>query len=141
MKQPSAYHLEHYDTIPHEDVLFREISAEAFRAKQLGPILPFSVFIKDPKQTVLGGISGATLYGALYIDSLWVATSLRHQKWGTRLMQEAETIGKKRGARFATVNTMDWEALPFYQKLGYSIEFVREGYDKNSKMFMLRKSF
>ena len=31
------------------------------------------------------------------------------------------------------------EALPFYKQLEYSIEFTREGYDKNSKMFMLRK--
>lgn len=73
------------------------------------------------------------------MDSLWVDKTLRHQGWGTKLMHEAEKIGRERGARFATVNTMDWEALPFYQKGIYSIEFTREGYDKNSKMFMLRK--
>ena len=55
-------------------------------------------------------------------------------------MHEAEKAEKEHGALFATLNTMDWEALPFYQKLGYSIEFTREGYEKNSKMFMLRKS-
>ena len=54
-------------------------------------------------------------------------------------MQEAETLGKKEGCNFATVNTMDWEALHFYEKLGYMIEFVREGYQKNSKMYFLRK--
>lgn len=96
--------------------------------------------IKDQKQNVLGGISGTTFYGSLYVDSLWIDFSLRHQGWGTKLMKESEKIGKERGAKFATVNTMDWEALPFYQKLGYSIEFIREGYDNNSKMFMLRKA-
>ena len=136
----TPYHLAYYDTIPHEEVLFRGISEEAFQAKKLSPIRPFSVFIKDQKQNVFGGISGTTFYGSLYIDSLWIASALRHQGWGTKLMQEAEKIGKERGARFATVNTMDWEALPFYKKLGYSIEFTREGYDKNSKMYMLRKA-
>lgn len=34
---------------------------------------------------------------------------------------------------------MDWEALPFYQKLGYSVEFIREGYDSDSKFYFLRK--
>ena len=53
---------------------------------------------------------------------------------------EAEKIGREHGALFVTLNTMDWEALPFYQKLGYSIEFTREGYEKKSKMFMLRKA-
>jgi len=55
-------------------------------------------------------------------------------------MHEAEKIGVEQGALFVTLNTMDWEALPFYQKLGYSIEFIREGYEKDSKMFMLRKT-
>jgi ribosomal protein S18 acetylase RimI-like enzyme len=56
-------------------------------------------------------------------------------------MEAAEKLGREQGARFAIISTMDWEALPFYQRLGYSIEFTREGYDKNSKMFLLRKNF
>lgn len=55
-------------------------------------------------------------------------------------MKEAEKIGRECGASFVTLNTMDWEGLVFYQKLGYSIEFMREGYDKGSKMYMLRKA-
>lgn len=133
-------HLEYYDTIPYEEVLFRGISEEAFLAKGMPPIRPFSIFIKDQKQNVLGGVSGTTFHGSLYVDSLWITAALRHQGWGTKLMNEAEKIGKERGAHFVTVNTMDWEALPFYQKLGYLVEFTREGYDKGSKMFMLRKS-
>jgi hypothetical protein len=43
-------------------------------------------------------------------------------------MHEAENLGRKHGASFVTLNTMDWEALPFYQKLGYSIEFTRVGW-------------
>ncbi|MBP9777422.1 MAG: GNAT family N-acetyltransferase [Alphaproteobacteria bacterium] len=141
MNEPS-YHLEHYDTIPkeYEEVLYRGISEEAFQAKGLPPICAFSIFIKDQQEQVLGGASGTLFYGSLYVDSLWIDKTLRHQGWGTKLMQEAEKIGKAKGARFVTVNTMDWEALSFYQKLGYSIEFTREGYDKDSQMFMLRKA-
>lgn len=134
------YHLEYFDTIPHEEILYRGISEEAFQAKGLPPIRPFSIFIMDSKQNVVGGVSGTLFYGSLYVDSLWVEASLRHQGWGSKLMREAEKIGKERGVRFVTLNTMDWEALPFYQKLEYTIEFIREGYDKNSKMFLLRKN-
>ena len=134
------YYLEHFNTIPYEKILFDGISAEAFQAKGLPPIRPFSIFIKDQEQNVLGGVSGTAFYGSLYVDSLWIDKMLRHQGWGTKLMREAEKIGRERGARFVTLNTMDWEALPFYEKLGYSIEFVREGYDKDSKMFVLRKN-
>ena len=140
LTQAFPYHLEHFNTIPYEKALFDGISDEAFCAKGLSPIRPFSIFIKDQKQNVLGGISGTSFYGSLYIDSLWIEKMLRHQGWGTKLMQAAENIGRERGARFVTVNTMDWEALPFYEKLGYSIEFVRKGYDKDSTMSMLRKN-
>lgn len=138
----NSYHLEHYDTIPqeYEKILFHGISTDAFNAKGLTPIRQFSVFIKDAKQKVLGGATGVTFYKSLYVDMLWVDKTLRSQGWGTKLMYAAEKIGRERGASFATLNTMDWEALPFYQKLGYSIEFTREGYEKDSKMFMLRKN-
>lgn len=136
------YHLQHYDAIPkeYEAVLYHGISEEAFKAKGFSPIHPFSIFIKDQKESVVGGVSGALFYGSLYIDSLWVDAALRHQGWGTKLLIEAEKIGRMHGATFVTLNTMDWEALPFYQRLGYSIEFTREGYEKGSKMFMLRKN-
>jgi ribosomal protein S18 acetylase RimI-like enzyme len=134
--------LEYYNTIPsnYEGILFKGISDFAFQEKSLSPIEPFSIFIKDQKQVVLGGISGVTFYGSLYMDSLWIDQTIRHQGWGTKLVKEAEKIGIERGARFATVNTMDWEGLIFYQKLGYDIEFMREGYDNDSKMYMLRKA-
>ncbi|HSX03916.1 MAG TPA: GNAT family N-acetyltransferase [Rhabdochlamydiaceae bacterium] len=104
------------------------------------PIRAFSIFIKDQKGTIFGGASGTLFYGSLYVDSLWIDKTLRHQGWGTKLLSEAESMGRKYGASFVTLNTMDWEALPFYQKLGYSIEFIRKGYEKESKMFMLRKN-
>lgn len=139
----TLYHLEYHDAIPkeYEEVLYRGISEEAFHTKGLPPIRPFSIFIKDQKENIVGGASGTLFYGSLYVDSLWIEKTLRHQGWGTRLMHEAENIGRKHGVSFITLNTMDWEALPFYQKLGYCIEFVRDGYDKNSKMFFLRKNF
>jgi GNAT superfamily N-acetyltransferase len=138
----SLYHFEHHDTIPkeYEEVLYHGISKEAFHAKGLLPICPFSIFIKDQERNILGGATGTLFYGSLYVDSLWIDKTLRHQGWGTKLMCEAENMGRKQGASFITLNTMDWEALPFYQKLGYSIEFTREGYEKESKMFMLRKN-
>lgn len=137
-----AFRLEHYTTIPkeYEEVLYHGISERAFQAKGLSPIRPFSIFIKDQKEQVLGGASGTLFYGSLYVDSLWVDETLRNQGWGKKLMYEAEKIGREHGALFVTLNTMDWEALPFYQKLGYSIEFTRTGYEKDSKMFMLRKN-
>lgn len=107
--------------------------------RQEEPIKPFRLYIKDSNQSVVGGATGVTFYGCLYVDMLWVEESIRDQGFGKKIMEEAEKIARERKCTFATLNTMDWEALPFYQKLGYRIEFVREGYEKASKMYMLRK--
>jgi ribosomal protein S18 acetylase RimI-like enzyme len=42
---------------------------------------------------------------------------------------------------FSTVNTMDWEALDFYKKLGYEVEFERHGFLKDSIFYFLRKEY
>ena len=138
----NSYRLEKHDTIPqeYERMLFSELSKDAFQAKGLSPCRQFSVFIKDQNEHVVGGLTGVTFYGSLYIDMLWVDQALRGQGWGTKLMHEAERVGKERGALFITLNTMDWEALPFYEKMGFAIEFTRNGYEKDSKMFLLRKN-
>lgn len=122
-----------------EQVLFDGISDDAAKKKGMERIKPFRIYIKDSNQSVLGGASGITYYGCLYIDMLWVDESIRNHGFGKKIMEEAEKIGRERKCTFASLNTMDWEALPFYQKLGYQIEMVREGYQKASKMYMLRK--
>jgi GNAT superfamily N-acetyltransferase len=127
-------------TVEEESTLVDGINAEAHKTKQMGKMTPFAFFIKDEKGVILAGAKGVTYYGCLYIDSLWVNPLSRKKGWGSQLMQAAEKLGRERGCRFATLGTMDWEARPFYEKLGYQIEFIREGYDKNSKMYILRKS-
>lgn len=121
------------------DILFAGINVEAEKAKGLKPIYTFCFSIENIKNEIVGGINGIVYYGCLHIDMLWVTSRLRGKGWGTKLMQEAESLGKEKRCTFATVSTMDWEALPFYENLGYTIEFVREGYQENSRMYLLRK--
>jgi ribosomal protein S18 acetylase RimI-like enzyme len=137
----SDYHFEYQENPVQKDeqVLFEGIVDDALLKKKMDRITPFGIFIKDAHGVVLGGVNGFSCYGSLYVDMLWLKDELRKRGLGKKLMIEAERIGRERGCTFSTVDTMDWEALPFYQKLGYSIEFVREGFDKESKMYMLRK--
>ncbi len=124
-----------------ESALLSGICDEAYKAKGQPKIERFGAFLKDPSNKVFGGVSGAIFYGCVDIDQLWVDKTLRHQGWGTKLMDEAEKIGKQHGCTFASTRTMDWEALNFYQERGYLIDFVRDGFAKQSKMYFLRKRF
>lgn len=137
----SDYHFEYQEEPIQEDeqVLNDGISDEAALKKNMERSKPFRIFIKDAQGAVFGGASGTIFYGSLYVDMLWLKEELRHQGLGRKLMMEAEKIGRERQCTFVTLNTMDWEALSFYQKLGYAIEFVRKGYSNDSQMYMLRK--
>lgn len=121
-----------------EATLIHGIIEEA-RKKDMSDMKGFSFFIKDADNTILAGIKGTTYYKCLYIDSLWVSTQFRKQGLGTKLMQEAEQLGKDRQCTFSCLTTMDWEAYPFYQRLGYASEYTREGFEKGAKMHVLRK--
>lgn len=138
----NPYYLDYQENSSPQDIniLFHNINEETAKKKGYKKIRPFSLFIRNKQGEVLGGATGISYYGCLYVDMLWVHEQLRHQGWGTQLMHHAESIGKERDCTFATVNTMDWEALPFYQKLGYHVEFIREGYYQDSKFYFLRKS-
>ncbi|MDF2578008.1 MAG: bls [Chlamydiales bacterium] len=115
------------------------LSEEAFQAKGLSPMIPFSFFIEDKLQNVIGGITGFHYYNSTHIDSLWISKEFRNKGLGKKLLQEAEKLAVEQKCSFITVNTMDWEALPFYLHHAYQIEFVREGYAASSKLYMLKK--
>lgn len=113
----------------------------AYKLKGHKPIEFFAFFIRDKNNVIKGGCNGNTLYGCLYIDGLWVAEPLRGQGYGTKLIQTAEKYAREQGCTFLAVNTMDWEALDFYKKLGYYVEFERRGFEKESIFYFLRKDF
>lgn len=100
----------------------------------------FGFFIKDKAGKIQGGCSGFMFYGCLAVDLLWVEEALRGQGYGTELMADAEKLAIQEKCRFIAVNTMDFEALDFYQQLGFLVEFERHGFDKESIFYFLRKN-
>lgn len=126
-------------------MLSQGLSFEAHQKKQLPPIQEFSLRIVDTStssiENLLGGLTGLIYFGCLYIDKLWLVPNYRHRGWGAKLIIEACKLAQSKGCSFATVCTMDWEAQPFYEKLGFEVEFTRDGYDKDSKMIFLTRRF
>lgn len=123
------------------DILGNGIKEQAKQKKDMNQLDFFAFFIRDEKGQVVGGCNGDNMYGSLFVGQLWVAEHLRGQGYGTKLMQAAEKLGKESGCNFMAVNTFDWEALDFYKKLGFYVEFERHGFDKNSVFYFLRKDF
>ena len=105
------------------------------------PSSSFAFFIRDANEKIVGGCNGAIFHDWLYVDQLWISESLRFQGDGTQLMLSAEKLAIKNKCHFIAVNTHAFEALDFYKKLGFYVEFERHGFDKDSIFYFLRKDF
>lgn len=126
---------QHHDT----KIIWEGISKHAQDTRGLTPGKAFAFFVKDEASQIMGGCSGYIYYGCLYVDLLWVDQALRGKQYGTGLMKDAEKLAQDNQCHFIAVNTMDFEALDFYKKLGFDVEFERKGFEKNSSMYFLRK--
>jgi ribosomal protein S18 acetylase RimI-like enzyme len=107
--------------------------------KDMRPLDFFAYLIRDDQAQIVGGCAGDNMYGGLFVGQLWVKEELRGKGYGTKLMSLAEDLAIKSQCRFITVNTFEWEALNFYRKLGFYVEFARHGFDKDSIFYFLRK--
>jgi ribosomal protein S18 acetylase RimI-like enzyme len=87
----------------------------------------------------LAWIAVQMFWGQLHIKYLLVEENHRHLGYGTLLMDHAFEFAKKQGCKFVFVETMNFQAPDFYQKLGFKIEFVRHGYDKKTSLYYLKK--
>jgi ribosomal protein S18 acetylase RimI-like enzyme len=78
------------------------------------------VFERLPDGTIIGGLTGKTYWNYLEVSFLWVSTSNRRSGIATKLMNAAESEAYKRGCRNALLDTFSFQALGFYQRLGYN---------------------
>ena len=104
-----------------------------------GKTLVISVTDPDANQLV-GGLWGSTSYGWLHVDMLILPESLRHQGFGSQLMRQAEQEAVRRGCRGAYLDTFDFQARGFYERLGYSVFGTLEDNPPGHSRFFLRKS-
>jgi GNAT superfamily N-acetyltransferase len=99
------------------------------------------VTVADPATgEIIGGLWGSTAYGFLHVDMLIVPETLRRQGLGTRVMRQAEEEAVRRGCHGAYLETFDFQARGFYEKLGYSVFGQLDNTPPGHIRFFLRKS-
>ena len=113
----------------------------AFNEARLGPSgeQPLKFVVRDSAGTVVGGILGHTRWRWLYIAKLWVDEGVRGRGLGAQLMEAAEELARSRGCTDVSLDTFDYQARPFYEKLGYELFGTLEGYPPGSRQYYLRK--
>jgi GNAT superfamily N-acetyltransferase len=70
---------------------------------------------------ILGGISGRTSLGLLFINVVYLPEELRGAGIGTRMMTLAEEEARRRGCCAGVLFTINFQAPGFYQRLGWRV--------------------
>lgn len=83
------------------------------------PSQPFTIYIKDIQSNVIAGLTG--FYKGKYtrVDLVWIHEDFRHQGLGRKLILKLEEFSKIKGCRYIQLDTFDFQARPFYEKLGF----------------------
>jgi len=88
---------------------------------------------------IVGGLLGHTRWKWLYVAKLWVDERGRGKGIGTQLLTAAEELARTRGCTDASLDTFEYQARPFYEKLGYQLFGTLDGYPPGYRQFYLRK--
>ena len=97
------------------------------------------LFVRDDSEKIVGGLLGYTHWRWLFVENLWVAESLRGSGLGRQLMQRAELEARLRGCQHAYLDTFSFQALGFYQKLGYELFGQLDDYPPGHVKYFLQK--
>ena len=102
--------------------------------------VPIGVFCEDEQGRKLAGLTGETFGNWLCIKYLFVSEILRGQGTGSRIVAAAEEEARRRGCKYAFVDTFSFQAPGFYRKLGYEEVFVLRDYPYTGKRHYFTKT-
>jgi GNAT superfamily N-acetyltransferase len=79
-----------------------------------------AIILKDPEtDSVLGGATGRSSLGLLFLDLFYLPESLRGAGLGTQILKAFEDEGRRRGCRSAVLYTISFQAPEFYEHNGW----------------------
>lgn len=119
-----------------------EAGLTAFNTRAVGATspIPVQVSVRDEAGTIRGGVSGRVWVDTLYLGLVWLDDSLRGEGHGRAVMEAAEAEGRRHGANLCWLQTLSWQARPFYEALGYvCFAEMPFGSEHQHKRYFMRK--
>lgn len=100
---------------------------------------PLAVQIKNEQGEIIAGASGRTFGNWLLLSTLWVSETLRGQNVGSQILAKMELAAKQRGCIYCLLDTLNFQAMPFYLKHGYQTQWTQTDYPKTGCKYFMRK--
>jgi len=101
---------------------------------------PLAILINDEAGAVIGGFLGRTAFNWLYTELLFVPEPLRGRGIGRSLIMQAEKEARLRGCHSAWLNTFEFQARGFYERMGYECFGELSDYPVGFSRFFMKKN-
>ena len=100
---------------------------------------PVAILLADGGEARPGGLWGRIGYDWMFVELLVVPEDHRGRGLGTALMQEAERIARANGCAGIWLDTYDFQARGFYEKLGFALFGTLDDNPVGHQHFFLKK--
>ncbi len=129
------------DTPEQQDVEVIGQGLSAFNGEHVGASdrRRLAVLVKDAAGNTVGGISGSSSLGVLFLDLIYLPEALRGDGLGSRMLAMAEEEGRQRGCRSAMLVTLSFQAPDFYRRHGWRVFGEIECDRGTSRIFMTKQ--
>jgi GNAT superfamily N-acetyltransferase len=123
------------------DVAVVQAGLRAFNVAHIGEPAeePVHIFLRDDRGAVVGGLLGHIRWRWLYVAKLWIEEAHRGGGHGAALMRAAEAHARTRGCLGVYLDTFEYQARPFYERLGYELFGTLPGYPPGFRQYHLAK--
>ena len=133
----------HHDPAPTpEDIAVVRAGLMAFNDAHGGPVQlqRLAFYLRDTDGVIRGGLIGFLAWQWLSVDLLWVDESLRGRGHGSAILGRAEQFARESGCVAVKLDTYEFQAKPFYEKCGYAVFGVLDGYPANTRTYYMHKT-
>lgn len=117
----------------------RLISFNLAKTARSNDFRPLMLALEDSGGAIAGGLCGRTGFGWLFVELLFVPEEERGAGIGTALMEQAEAEAIVRGCHSAWLDTFEFQARGFYERLGYSCFGQLNNYPIGQARFFMTK--
>ncbi|MFI0479958.1 GNAT family N-acetyltransferase [Actinomadura sp. 9N215] len=107
-----------------EDVALISDALDEFNVQETGTDdrHTLAVLVRDPETgRVVGGLTGRTSLGLLFVDLFYLPPALRGAGMGSEILRRAEEEGRRRGCRAGVLYTISFQAPDFYSRHGWRV--------------------
>jgi GNAT superfamily N-acetyltransferase len=123
MGVPLSYRIIRKDQAAQEDIVAIATLLQQFNLESGPPpnYQPLVITVEDDSGKTSGGLFGKIAYRWLHVEYLIVPADARRQGLGSQLLEHAEHVAREHKCVGVFLDTLSFQALPFYRKRGYTV--------------------